>query len=59
MDYKIELATLEDLSSIYQCKIDNKSRLHLDYYQKLGFENVGDGAQGNYQFNLWEMIIKI
>ena len=25
--------------------------------KKLGFENVGDGIKGDYEFNLWEMMI--
>lgn len=53
--------------AIEQCKKDNKSRLRLDcyktsfflndYYKKLGFKNVGDGIQGDYEFNLLEKII--
>ena len=53
--------------AIEQCKKDNKSRLRLDcyktsfflndYYKKLGFKNVGNGIQGDYEFNLWERMI--
>ena len=50
-----------------QCKINNKKYLRLDcykestflnsYYQGIGFNNVGSGIDGNYNYNLWEMKI--
>lgn len=53
--------------AIEQCKKDKKEYLRLDcykeseflnnYYQKTGFNNVGSGIFGNYNYNLWEMKI--
>lgn len=50
-----------------QCKADYKKYLRLDcykestflndYYQRIGFTNVGSGINGNYNYNLWEMTI--
>lgn len=50
-----------------QCRKDEKKYLRLDcyrnskflndYYQKLGFKNVGSGEFENYSYNLWEMRI--
>lgn len=50
-----------------ECRQNNKKYLRLDcykeseflnnYYQKIGFENVGSGTKGNYNYNLWEMEI--
>lgn len=52
---------------IEQCKINNKKYLRLDcyqeskflneYYKKMGFNKVGSGTDGNYNFNLWEIVI--
>lgn len=46
---------------------NNKKYLRLDcykesvflnnYYQKIGFNNVGGGTKGRYNYNLWEMKI--
>ena len=53
--------------AIEQCKINNKKYLRLDcyqeskflneYYKKMGFNKVGSGTDGNYNFNLWEIVI--
>lgn len=54
--------------AIEQCKKNNKKHLRLDcyqqsnflneYYRKMGFNNVGNGTNGNYNFNLWEIEIE-
>lgn len=50
-----------------QCRLNNKKHLRLDcyqeseflnkYYEKIGFHNVGNGTEENYNYNLWEMKI--